>query len=69
MKLRKVLSLILGAFGLCLMAYGVFISIFDFIFPPAPPPRGWNPPKGNLDKIIDKIKRVIDEKIDEFSST
>ena len=61
--------MILGAFGLCLMAYGVAITIFDAIFPPAPPPLGWSPPKGNVDKIIDKIKRVIDEKIDECASS
>ena len=51
------------------MAYGVAITIFDAIFPPAPPPLGWSPPKGNVDKIIDKIKRVIDEKIDECASS
>ena len=69
MKLRKILSLMLGAVGICLMVYGAAITVFDAIFPPAPPPRGWTPPKGRVDKIIKKIKAIIDEKIDEFTSS
>lgn len=69
MTLRKIFCYILGAVGLCLMAYGVAIAVFDAIFPPAPPPRGWSPPKGNVDKIIYKLKRVIDQKIDELTSS
>ena len=66
LEMTKFQRILLGTFGLALMCFGISLKLFDFIFPPAPPPRGWSPPQGNFGKVIDKIKQIIDEKVKEF---
>lgn len=67
--MRRLFFYILGLFGFVTMIYGICISIFDAIFPPAPPPRGWNPPPTtNAGKIFEKLKTLVDEKVNEFTS-
>ena len=43
--------------------------VFDFFFPPAPPPRGWVPPKSTWDKVWDKIKATIEDKAKDFAES
>jgi hypothetical protein len=64
--MKRVFWVLLGLVGMALMAYGTMLTVFDFIFPPPPPPRGWSPPKGNIGKVLDKLKEILDEKVNEF---
>jgi hypothetical protein len=67
-KMKRLFFYILGLFGIVSMVYGAAVMIFDAVFPPPPPPRGWNPPPTtNVGKIIEKIKSLIDEKVNEFT--
>jgi hypothetical protein len=67
--MAKFLRVLLAIIGVTLMIYGTFIVVFDFFFPPAPPPRGWVPPKSTWDKVWDKIKATIEDKAKEFAES